>query len=348
MRTWCIACSAYVLNMKDVINHLFGEPMFARFAGTRTHAMLDSPFYQRIDKAHGRALSALDSQDQAACAQDAHIATEDADTPACAGPSTQPAINEETASDGDIVDPDPTDEVATGDGETLTLLFALFIDGVQLHGHGRATTTVVGLKCIDLPGFLCNTDLACFPLAYIGGVKEPTCLTQITHIILKQFKDHEVSTDTDAEGDALAYFNLHVVHCMLGGMYHRCALSASAAFTGNIRVKGTPIRVWDSHRNSWRYVYPILVFAFADTPARRRWALTTGHTGKSGCDKCGIRGFRLLPSGIELNWTAFMGYSSPCPVLLFDAESKVCSPGLSWVVVMLLWFSYLCVPIRGP
>lgn len=102
--------------------------------------------------------------------------------------------------------------------------------------------------------------------------------------------------------------------------------SVVAFATGNITVSGEPIKVWDSYRRQYREVFPILVFAFADTPARRGWALTTGHTGFRGCDKCGIRGVRTLSSGVKLNFTAFCGYCEKVPVLARDALNKVCNP----------------------
>lgn len=106
--------------------------------------MLDCDWYKKIDKSHGMALTALSS----------HLSPEQrggnpdgSDVPidfagGCA--------DEASYDNMDFVDPDPTDEVMTGDGDPLTLLFALFVDGVQLHDHGRATTTVIGLKCLDL------------------------------------------------------------------------------------------------------------------------------------------------------------------------------------------------------
>lgn len=196
-----VPCSAYVLRLKDVVNHLFGEQMFAKFAGVRTRAMLDSPFFERLDQAHGGALSMLSSRDEV---QNTSARESDAvqGDDAGAGSSLGATACDTDASDCEAVDPDPTDEVMTGGGDSLTLLCALFIDGVQLHDHGRATTTVVGLKFLDLPGFLCNTDVACFPLAYIGGSKEPTCLTEITALILEQFKNHEVSAVKGIDGDA--------------------------------------------------------------------------------------------------------------------------------------------------
>lgn len=182
-----IACSAYILQLKDVVNHLFGEPLFARYAGTRTQAMLQSPLYKRLDTAHGGALSALSSESVGSLVAQP--------TPVGAtGAATDPDTIDDEAN------PDPTDEVMTGDGDELALMFALFVDGVQLHDHGRASTTVVGLKCIDLPGFMCHTDLACFPMAYIGGEKEPTNLSEFTALLLQQFKDHEVFGVVDRSG----------------------------------------------------------------------------------------------------------------------------------------------------
>lgn len=283
--------------------------------------MLDSPFFERLDQAHGGALSMLSSRDevQSTSARESDAVQGD---DAGAGSSVGAASSDTDASDCEAIDPDPTDEVMTGGGDSLTLLCALFIDGVQLHDHGRATTTVVGLKFLDLPGFLCNTDVACFPLAYIGGSKEPTCLTEITALILEQFKDHEVSAVKGIDGDA----SHRLVICSICSMAcHDLCVDEDTFASGKTQIRGNPIMVWDSFRKRWRKVFPVLVFAYADTPARRGWAMTTGHTGKSGCDKCGIRGVRKLPGGIVLTWTAFAGYFGKCPALLFGAKSKVCT-----------------------
>lgn len=218
--------SAYILKLGDVVRHLFGVPMFARFAGTRTKAWLHSPFYQHLDLVHGHAISTL------ACGEDAvasGIASDEGHTiegraseaappisqlnapsdaapgslasgPSCTPGPSHPSHIPETGEDE--VDADPGDEVMTGAGDCLTLMFAVFVDGVQLHQHGRATTAVIGLKCLDLPGFLANTDLACYALAFIGGSKEPSNLYQIMGIILKQFKDHEPTGQKDDKGES--------------------------------------------------------------------------------------------------------------------------------------------------
>lgn len=185
-------CSAYILKLDDVVRHMFGVEMFARFAGTRTRAMLDSPVYKRLDEVHGHVISALSSQ------VSEHPGDSGLASPEVAGPSTAAAAP--TCRPEDFVDPDPSDEIMTASGDVLTLCFALFVDGVQLHQHGRATTTVVGIKCLDLPGFLCNTDLACYPLAFIGGEKEPSNLQEFMSIILKQFKAHEPNGSVDKDG----------------------------------------------------------------------------------------------------------------------------------------------------
>lgn len=59
---------------------------------------------------------------------------------------------------------------------------------------------MVGLKCMDLPGFLVNTDLSCYALAFIGGSKEPTNLSEIMSVILFQFKKHEPTGCAAADG----------------------------------------------------------------------------------------------------------------------------------------------------
>lgn len=183
------------------MKHLFRADTFARFAGTRTQAMIQSDFYAQLDEAHGGSISALDSRST---------------VPASVEPQTPqhpPDCHQSPAEPCDVpdfghVDSDPSDEVMTGAGDTLTLFFALFVDGVQLHGHGRSTTTVIALKCLDLPGFLCNTDLACYSFAFISGPKEPSDLSEIMAIILQQFKCREpVMTDEcDGECACLVYY----------------------------------------------------------------------------------------------------------------------------------------------
>lgn len=197
-----VRCSAYILKLADVIRHLFGVEAFAKFAGTRTHAFLDSDFYQHLDHAHNGAISALSPGSAGQTRGNNSNVALGAASPA--SPSSIGACP--TTEVPDSVNADPIDEVMTANGDTMTLFFALFVDGVQLHAHGRATTTVVGVKCLDLPGFLCNTDLASYPLAFIGGSKEPTNMSEIMAIILKQFKNHEPDGWVDDKGMLPYYF----------------------------------------------------------------------------------------------------------------------------------------------
>lgn len=209
-------CSAYVLPLKDIVDHLFGEQMFARYAGTRTQAMLDSPVFQKLDASHGQALSTLSSH---RIGLNADVVAPSTDLGQIASSSrSSEAILDTGVSDSERVDPDPTDEVMTGEGDRIALLFALFIDGVQLHDHGRATTTVVGLKCLDLPGFLSNTDLASFPIAYIGGAKEPTDLSEFMKLILQQFKKHEPYGTASSEGGSANIHNTNFLMCSPGSL----------------------------------------------------------------------------------------------------------------------------------
>lgn len=192
-----------MLQVRDVVQHLFGEPVFARFAGTRTQALLDSPLYERLDNAHGKAISELAREDVRMDGSDEEMLPGHAANGA--SESTRSERVQGTASDsdfelGEVSDPDPLDEVMTAHGDTMTLFFGLFIDGVSLHQHGRSSTTVVAIKCMDLPGFLCNTDLACYPLAFIDGPKEPTNLVQFMALILRQFKEFEPMGAEDEQG----------------------------------------------------------------------------------------------------------------------------------------------------
>ena len=82
------------------------------------------------------------------------------------------------------------------------------------------------------------------------------------------------------------------------------------------------VPVYDVFRAEQREVVPVLALAHADTPARAAWAATCGHTGRSGCDRCAIRGTRQLADGTPTPSTVFRGYDAPAPTLnlLEDAE----------------------------
>lgn len=182
--------------------------------------MVHSARYRRLDEAHGGAISALadpsyaaqplpdDGAGPAAPAPGGHSAPS---PPRAIHPGVPahiplqmpgPAAHEYAyeREGGDLDDPDPRDEIMTAHGEEMVLLFGLFVDGVQLHQHGRSTTTVFCLKCLDLPGFLVNTDLASYTIAFIEGPKEPTCMTSILLTILKQFKMFEPTGVQHADG----------------------------------------------------------------------------------------------------------------------------------------------------
>lgn len=189
-------CSAYVLQISDVVRFLYGDYIFAKFAGTRTLALMNSRLYKDLDAAHDGALSALST----ATLGGEHEVSESegsAMEAAAASPPLRHHVDEQGAqTDADdileeVLHPDPSDEVMTGNGDTVILLFGLFVDGVQLHAHGRSTTTVISMKCLDLPGFLVNTNLASFNVAFIGGPKEPSNMTGITRQVLDQFKNFE-------------------------------------------------------------------------------------------------------------------------------------------------------------
>ena len=58
----------------------------------------------------------------------------------------------------------------------------------------------------------------------------------------------------------------------------------------------------------FRKVVPLLVMAFADTPARATWALTCGHSGRSGCDKCFMPSTRMLADGTQIHFNIYRAY----------------------------------------
>lgn len=218
MGVWC---SGFVLSIRDVIRLLFSNPTFARFAGTRTRAMLDSALYASIDSAHDGAISALASSDGTASA-DVGVGEHGSGLVAANEPAHEDLLPVERQESDDaahlnpVQDTDPSDEVMTGDGDTLVLLFGVFVDGVQLHTTAKDTTTVVSLKCIDLPGFLVGTNVASYNLAFISGPKEPTCLTDFMSLILHQFKEVEPKITRDAGGVHLTQTDVCNIHIQTG------------------------------------------------------------------------------------------------------------------------------------
>lgn len=194
-------CSAFVLALRDVIRLMFSNPDFAQYAGVRTRAMLDSPYYAHLDAAHNYAISALSSEPDAEASSVLNPALA---TPmpgitgqGCANEAEESAEEDELDA---VEDPDPSDEVMTGEGDTLVLLFSLFVDGVQLKQGNRETTTVVSLKCMDQPGYLVGTNVASYNVAFISGPKEPTCMTDILGVLVHQFKELEPSMAPDSAG----------------------------------------------------------------------------------------------------------------------------------------------------
>lgn len=276
--------------------------------------MTDAPHFQDVDAAHGYALSRL-VHVQPPADDDPEEGEAGADIPEGqellpGGVEAPPPLHvylppdeeggpppsdlpDDLSEDGMPEETDPSDEIHMGQGDKLGLLFALFVDGVQLHQHGRATTTVISLKCLDLPGFLANTALASFNLAFISGPKEPTNLTGVMRLILGQFKQHEP----------------------VGGVTD-----------GHPTVHGCGIRVWDPYRQKIREVFPIMFYAVADTPARKCWLLTTSHNSRSGCDKCGIRACRELPGGDDAGYQAFSGYGCMTPAVVYEPQEQVRMP----------------------
>lgn len=85
-------------------------------------------------------------------------------------------------------------------------------------------------------------------------------------------------------------------------------------------VKGTPIIVWGSWTRAHRPIFPVLAFAFQDTPWRSMWALTSGHSGASGCDFCFQRGSTTNDKGDRLGAVRWLGCYHSSPFCIFDEE----------------------------
>ena len=184
---------------------MFLDPAFAHGAGTRTIAFKSSPYYAQLDQATGGLLSRHDSSlapggdETTPLRPGTNPDTGQSPDPARSAPL--PVWTDDIDAPGeDIAQSDPLDEVRTGDGDVMVLLFAIFCDGVQLHQKSQSTTVVITLKCLDQPSWLVGKLISCFNVAFIGGPKEPTCLKDFVAIFLEQFAQFIAELDADASG----------------------------------------------------------------------------------------------------------------------------------------------------
>jgi hypothetical protein len=83
-------------------------------------------------------------------------------------------------------------------------------------------------------------------------------------------------------------------------------------------VTGKFMNIWDPVARKFRKVHLVLALAQADTPFRAIWALLCGHSSRTGCDKCFLRGTKKGPNAEAWGATRFGGYSQHAPTLVFD------------------------------
>jgi hypothetical protein len=83
-------------------------------------------------------------------------------------------------------------------------------------------------------------------------------------------------------------------------------------------VTGKSMNIWDPVARKFRKVHLVLALAQADTPFRAIWALLCGHSSRTGCDKCFLRGTKKGPNAEAWGATRFGGYSQHAPTLVFD------------------------------
>ena len=194
------------MNLRDVVRHMFLDPEFARGAGTRTTAFKCSPYYAQVDQASGGLLSQWDSSlAPGGCGstqprQSADRESGQPSLPAPVGTASLPIADDVAMPGEGIAQSDPLDEVRTGDGAVMVLLFALFCDGVQLHQKSQSTTVVITLKCLDQPGFLVGKLVSSFNIAFIGGPQEPTCMKDFVAIFVQQFGQFVTGLGAGAAG----------------------------------------------------------------------------------------------------------------------------------------------------
>jgi hypothetical protein len=318
---------------------------------------METPYWRRLDEALGGALSLL-CKPQPSLNTLSTQAQRPAEQQLGRDGSRGGLSESEEDADASFADEgpaDPSDEVLCGDPDGDTLLdFCLFHDGVQLNAKTTATTTVFSLKCLALPANAVNTLMASYNVAFIsGGItkKEPTTLTDFVTAVIAPFIGFTPRVVKAPDGPGMRFrpviavafpcghwcfefeWNAAVTQFLGANLQlHDCDVACSvftvrvciciAAYAVQIVSKDT-LHVWDSFRQRRRKIVPILTLAFADTPARRAWNLTCGHCGRSGCDKCGIRGTRVVDEdGNGFGPTRFLGCASDAPTLSFNLEGE--------------------------
>ena len=93
------------------------------------------------------------------------------------------------------------------------------------------------------------------------------------------------------------------------------------------------MEVFDPCLQKVRKVVPVLAIAYADTPARAKLALTPGHSGRTPCDKCGVRSVRTLSDGHVIKFNALRGYIASTHALIFHAKEREENAAEEWEAV---------------
>lgn len=193
---------------------MFLDSLFAEHAGTRTQAIINSPYWRHVDACLGGLLS--DS-----CQSKA-----------------PPSPDERMGGEGDRADPDdaddvddtvdPSDEVYQGHPDGITPMeFGLFWDGVQLNGSASAATAVFSLKCICLPAFLVNTLRASYNVAFIsGGVSknEVKTLTSFVTELIQPFINWCPTIERRGDDQGAITAQPHRCACLLSKQIHFVSL----------------------------------------------------------------------------------------------------------------------------
>ena len=178
-------------------------------------------------------------------------------------------------------------------------------DGVQAHGHGVATCTVIGLRNQDLPAHLSHTDRA-FKAWIAVSSPEKTNMAGILNAGIQEAKCH-APPRTGAPPAA----SLHFIH----------PLQRLRALRPRRRVgeAGKPLRVFNAHTQQEEHIYTVMTGFLADTPFTAHVSGACGHSCRhGGCRQCFISGVSRAADNTKLGSTRFVGYAATTPSQRFS------------------------------
>lgn len=106
-------------------------------------------------------------------------------------------------------------------------------DAVSLLNFGNRSATVIGIRCEDLPGEVCQTNLAWRPLIIVEGPKETTVLSGILARTIGSLQEHApmamagsayvgLLLEWSQSNQGTCWFSHHIALCRSGRANHAC------------------------------------------------------------------------------------------------------------------------------